>query len=106
MDVCIYALQGACQRVGLPAAGTGEMRRLKITFSGKWPPHTHAAGGQVQPVLGSPIQPLASIHRQTANTHTCLLLKSAFLRKELTITAPWLSKLSSSLFLSLMPPLA
>jgi len=26
---------------------------LKITFSAKWPPHPHAEGGQVEPVLGS-----------------------------------------------------
>jgi len=30
----------------------GEMRWLEITFSGKWPPRTHAEGGQVEPMLG------------------------------------------------------
>jgi hypothetical protein len=25
---------------------------LKTTFSTKWPPHTHAEGGQVKPMLG------------------------------------------------------
>ncbi len=38
--------------MGSPAAGTGETRRLEITFSGTWPPHTSAEGGQVEPVLG------------------------------------------------------
>ncbi len=38
--------------MGSPAAGTGEIRLLEITLSGAWPPHTSAAGGQVEPVLG------------------------------------------------------
>jgi hypothetical protein len=41
------------QRFGSPAAGTGKTRRLEITFSGKWSPHTRAEGGQVEPVLGA-----------------------------------------------------
>ena len=51
-DGFAFALWPACQRIGSPAAGTGEPRRLKITFSGKWPPLTYAEGGQVEPMLG------------------------------------------------------
>jgi hypothetical protein len=44
-------MQGNAQRFGSPAAGTGETRWLEITFSAKWPPHSSAEGGQVEPLL-------------------------------------------------------
>jgi len=37
--------------MGSPAADLNKTRLRKTTFSTKWPPHTHAEGGQVQPVL-------------------------------------------------------
>ena len=42
----------AAQRIGSPAADFNKTRLHEITFSTKWPPHTRAEGGQVEPVLG------------------------------------------------------
>ena len=42
----------AAERFGSPAAGTGKTQRLETAFSGKWPPHPRAEGGQVGLVLG------------------------------------------------------
>jgi len=43
----------AAQRNGSPAADLAKRESPKTTFSAKWPPDTHAEGGQVEPVLGS-----------------------------------------------------
>jgi len=51
------------QRIGSPAADFGETRLRKITFSTKWPPHPHAEGGQVEPVLGAIIVYLTLLSR-------------------------------------------
>jgi hypothetical protein len=45
----------AAQRIGSPAADYSKTRLRKITFSAKWPPQTHAEGGQVEPVLARTI---------------------------------------------------
>jgi hypothetical protein len=43
----------AAQRFGSPAAVMGKSANPKNYFAGKVPLHTHAEGGQVQPMLGS-----------------------------------------------------
>jgi hypothetical protein len=42
----------AAQRIGSPAAGFDETRWLEIIVSTNGPPHPHAEGGQMEPVLG------------------------------------------------------
>jgi len=41
------------ERIGSPAADHSRTRLRKTTFSAKWPPHTYAEGGQVEPVLAA-----------------------------------------------------
>jgi hypothetical protein len=41
------------QRYGSPAADSGKTTNPNNYFSGKVPPHTHAEGGQVEPMLGA-----------------------------------------------------